>query len=119
MSNKKDEQIVLGLDIPRSVSQINADIQKLQNQLIRVKASGALDTDSTVRQINAQITALQSQLKTININADINPSDAQKTGQKAGQIIADAAQKIIRKLGENLFSEVQNTGKGRMSVRIS
>ena len=119
MSNKKDEQIVLGLDIPKSVSQINADIQKLQNQLIRVKASGALDTDSTVRQINAQITALQSQLKTININADINPSDAQKTGQNAGQIIADAAQKIIKKLGEKLFSEAQNTGKVRISVRIS
>ncbi len=119
MSNKKDEQIVLGLDIPRSVSQINADIQRLQNQLIWVKASGALDTDSTVRQINAQITALKSQLKTINIHADINPSEAQKTGQKAGQITADAAQKIIKKLGEKLFFGDQNTGKGRMSVRIS
>lgn len=90
-----DGQIVLGLDIPKTVSQINADIKKLQNQLAKVKATGALDTSSTVKQINSQISALQSQLKTINIKANINIPDAQKAGQKIGQTVADSAQRTI------------------------
>ena len=55
MANNNDGQIVLGLDIPKTVSQINSDIKKLQNQLEQVKATGALDTSATVKQINAQI----------------------------------------------------------------
>ena len=90
-----DGQIILGLDIPKTVKQINADIKSLQNQLAQVKATGALDTSATVKQINVQITALQSQLKTIDIKANINTTDAQKTGQKAGQAVADATQKAI------------------------
>ena len=57
-----DKQIVLGLDIPKTTAQINKDIKKLQGQLVKVKATGALDTGTTVKQINEQITALQSQL---------------------------------------------------------
>lgn len=90
-----DGQIVLGLDKPKTVLQINADIKKLQNQLAKVKTTGALDTSSTVKQINSQISALQSQLKTINIKAKINTPDAQKTGQKIGQTVADSAQRTI------------------------
>lgn len=90
-----DGQIVLGLDIPKTVSQINADIKKLEKQLKQIKASGALDTSSTVKKINAQITALQSQLKTIDIKANINTTDVQQTGQKVGQAVADATQKAI------------------------
>ena len=33
-----DGKIVLGLDIPKTASQINADIQKLEKQLKQVKA---------------------------------------------------------------------------------
>lgn len=94
-----DGQIVLGLDIPKTVSQINADIKKLQNQLVKVKATGALDTSFTVKQINSQISALQSQLKTINIKANINISDAQKSGQKIGQTVTDSAQRTIDNKG--------------------
>ena len=65
MANNNDGQIVLGLDIPKTVNQINSDIKKLQNQLEQVKATGALDTSTTVKQINAQIASLQSQLKNI------------------------------------------------------
>ena len=94
-----DGQIVLGLDIPKTVSQINADIKKLQNQLKQIKATGALDTSSTVKKINAQIAALQSQLKTININANLDTKDvsktAKRTGQQIGQVISDSAEKVI------------------------
>ena len=72
MTNNFDEKITLSLDIPKSASQINADIKKLQSRLNDVKASGSLDTRATVEQINAQISALQSQLKTVPIKADID-----------------------------------------------
>ena len=98
MANNNDGQIVLGLDIPKTVSQINADIKKLQNQLEQVKATGALDTSATVKQINAQIASLQSQLKEINLKTNINTSDAQKVGQQVGQTIANATQKEIDKV---------------------
>ncbi len=90
-----DGQIILGLDIPKTVSQINADIKKLQNQLKQVKTTGALDTSSTVKQINAQIAALQSQLKSIDIKANVNTTDAHKTGQKVGQTVTDTIQRTI------------------------
>ena len=98
MANNNDGQIVLGLDIPKTVSQINADIKKLQNQLEQVKATGTLDTSATVKQINAQIASLQSQLKEINLKTNINTSDAQKVGQQVGQTIANATQKEIDKV---------------------
>jgi len=98
LANNNDGQIVLGLDIPKTVSQINADIKKLQNQLEQVKATGALDTSATVKQINAQIASLQSQLKEINLKTNINTSDAQKVGQQVGQTIANATQKEIDKV---------------------
>ena len=106
MANNNDGQIVLGLDIPKTVSQINADIKKLQNQLEQVKATGALDTSATVKQINAQITSLQSQLKEINLKTNINTSDAQKVGQQVGQTIANATQKEIDKLNQK-FSKIE------------
>ena len=137
-----DGKIALGLDIPKTASQINADIKKLQSQLKTVQVTGALDTSSTVKQINSQIAALESQLNTINIKANDNTSDAQKTGQKIGQTIADSVQKAIDGKGINIedlstiasqaealiskvtawstaLAKVKNIGKCRMSVRIS
>ena len=58
-----DGQVVLGLDIPKTAKQINADIKKLQNRLAQIRVTGALDTGDTVKQINAQIAKLQAQLK--------------------------------------------------------
>ena len=57
-------KIVLGLDVPKTVAQINTDIRKLQKQLQKVETTGTLDTGPTVKQINAQIASLHSQLKT-------------------------------------------------------
>ena len=100
MANNNDGQIVLGLDIPKTVDQINSDIKKLQNQLEQVKATGALDTSATVKQINAQIASLQSQLKNIELKANINTSNAKKAGQQVGQTIANETQKEIDKLNQ-------------------
>lgn len=102
MANNNDGQIVVGLDIPKSVSQINADIKKLEKQLEQVKATGALDTSATVKQINSQIATLQAQLKTITINANIDTKNVQKAGQQIGNQIKNAVK------GTSIASEILN-----------
>ena len=114
MANNNDGQIVLGLDIPKTVSQINADIKKLQNQLEQVKATGALDTSATVKQINAQIASLQSQLKNIELKANINTGNitnqAQQVGQQIGNNIAKGVASGVNKAKSELksFSDLTN-----------
>ena len=114
MANNNDGQIVLGLDIPKTVSQINADIKKLQNQLEQVKATGALDTSATVKQINAQITSLQSQLKNIELKANINTGNitnqSQQVGQQIGNNIAKGVASGVNKAKSELksFSDLTN-----------
>ncbi len=114
MANNNDGQIVLGLDIPKTVSQINADIKKLQNQLEQVKSTGALDTSATVKQINAQIASLQSQLKTIELKANINTGNitnqSQQVGQQIGNNIAKGVASGVNKVKSELksFSDLTN-----------
>ena len=119
MANNNDGQIVLGLDIPKTVNQINSDIKKLQNQLEQVKATGALDTSATVKQINAQIASLQSQLKAINLKANVDVINAQKTGQKIGQTVADSAQKAIDNKGINTDKLTQKFDKIQLSTDVT
>lgn len=118
-----DGQIVLGLDIPKTVKQINADIKKLQDQLARIKATGALDTSATVKQINAQITALQSQLKTININAKIDTNNINKTAQQTGtniaQNIANGISHGVSKARNELKSFTDLTDFTELNKKIS
>ena len=97
-----NEQIVLGLDTSRTVKQMNADIRKLQNQLVQVKATGGLDSRATVKRINAQITALQSQLKAVSLKTSVDASDAQKTGREIGQTISDSVQEAIDSKNVNI-----------------
>lgn len=101
MANNNDGQIVLGLDIPKTVNQINSDIKKLQNQLEQVKATGALDTNTTVKQINAQIASLQSQLKNIELKANINTGNitnqSQQVGQQIGKQVQNGINSVIQK----------------------
>lgn len=102
MSNSNNGQIVLGLDIPKTVNQINADIKKLEKQLEQVKATGVLDTDKTVKQLNAQIKSLQTQLKTIEIKANVDTKNVQKTGEQIGNNIAQGVSKGVDKATKQL-----------------
>lgn len=114
-----DGQIVLGLDIPKTVSQINADIKKLQNQLAQIKATGALDTNSTVKKINAQIAALQSQLKNININAKIDTSNVNKTAQQTGANISQNIASGISQASDKVNAEVQKLADQVNKIQFS
>lgn len=119
MANNNDGQIVLGLDIPKTVNQINSDIKKLQNQLEQVKATGALDTSATVKQINAQIASLQSQLKNIELKANINTGNitnqAQQVGQQIGNNIAQGVQSGVEKATTAMksFSQLTDSMKSQ------
>lgn len=119
MANNNDGQIVLGLDIPKTVSQINSDIKKLQNQLEQIKATGALDASATVKQINAQIASLQSQLKAINLKTNIDVNNSQKAGQKIGQTVADSAQKAIDNKGLNTDKLTQKFNKIQLQLGVN
>lgn len=114
-----DGQIVLGLDIPKTVSQINADIKKLQNQLEQVKATGALDTSTTVKQINKQIAALQSQLKTININTKIDTNNVNKTAQQTGVNIAQNIASGISQASNEVNAEVKKLADQINKIQFS
>ena len=102
MAKNNDGNLIVGLDIPKSVSQINADIKKLEKQLAQVKATGALDTSTTVKQINAQIAKLQAQLKTIDIKANVDTKNVQKTGEQIGNNIAQGVSKGVDKATKQL-----------------
>ena len=102
-----DKQIVLGLDIPKTAAQRNKDIKKLQGQLTKVKATGALDTGATVKQINAQITALQSQLKSIDIKTNIDIKDVNKAARQIGADIAQNIASGISQSGNKVNSAMQ------------
>ena len=71
MANKSDEQIVLGLDTKETIRQINADMQKLHNQLKHITVISELDTNATLQQINAQISTMQGKVRKINVTANV------------------------------------------------
>ncbi len=117
MANNNNGQIKLGLDIPKTVNQINSDIKKLQDQLKQIKTNGALDITSTVREINAQITALQSQLKKINIEANVDTNNATIDTEN---INTDKLNTDIQKLIDNLNSfAAQNEGFSEFKTEIN
>lgn len=106
-----DGQIILELDRSKTVTQINADIRKLQSQLKHVKATGALDTSSTVKQINAQIATLQSQLKAIKFNAKFDMNGIDKTAQHTGQQIGNNIAHSIGIRLQETESQMRSAGK--------
>lgn len=104
MPSDNNGQIKLGLDIPKTVEQINKDIKKLQGQIDNIKATASLDSETTIEQINKQISALQMQLKDISIKASINTKVAKQNGQKMGKDIITGAKSVIDKESSKLFS---------------
>lgn len=119
MADNNNGQIVLGLDIPKTVSQINADIKKLEKQLEQVKATGALDTSATVTQINSQIAKLQAQLKTIDIKANVDTKNVQKTGEQIGNNIAQGVSKGVDKATKQLNRIQLLRDEGKFTKQIS
>lgn len=61
-----DGQVVLGLDIPKTTKQINAQIAKLQAQLKKIDIP--IDS-SPINRINAEIRTLANALKSLDLKS--------------------------------------------------
>ena len=109
-----DEKIILGLDIPNTVRQINADLKKLQSQLNQVKTTASLETVDTIRQLSRQITTLQKQVQGITIkpkvDVGIDTGQIKKIGQQLGSALA---KHITDGMKSPKGSELSNIGGSR------
>lgn len=91
-----DEFLILlqaKLDEAKSKGNVNADIEKLQNQLNKLKVQVEIDPKATQKLAN-DIGKLVNQ-KIIISNIGINQNNLSKTGQQIGQVILDGAEKAI------------------------
>lgn len=81
------------LDEAKSKCNVNADIEKLQSQLNKLKVQVEIDPKATQKLAN-DIGKLVNQ-KIIISNIGINQSSLSKTGEQIGQVISDSAEKVI------------------------
>lgn len=87
------------LDEAKSKSNINADIEKIQQQLDKLKLQAEIDPKS-ISNLTKQLESILNQKITIS-NIGINQQQANKTGQQIGQLISDSAEKAISKVSSN------------------
>ena len=109
-------KIVLGLDVPKTVAQINTDVRKLQKQLQKVETTGTLDTGSTVKQINAQIASLHSQLKTNPLFAQIRQAASELKEidtllYEIGKSNASLSSSDLARIGDGSFDAAGRYGR--------
>lgn len=109
-------KIVLGLDVPKTVAQINTDIRKLQKQLQKVETTGTLDTVPTVKQINAQIASLYSQLKTNPLFAQIRQAASELKEidtllYEIGKSNASLSSSDLARIGDGSFDAAGRYGR--------
>lgn len=90
MANNNVEQIILSLNLPKSVSQINADIKKLQKQL-----------------------------NSISISAKLNTDNAQKTGRQLGELVASWAQKAIEAGSKSIGRTLSDSAKAQAEKSVN
>ncbi len=91
-----DEFLVLlqaKLDEAKSKGNVNADIEKLQSQLNKLKVQVEIDPKAT-QKLADNIGKLVNQ-KIIISNIGINQNNLSKTGQQIGQVILDGAENAI------------------------
>ena len=65
-------KISASLDIPKSISQINADITKLQSQVNQLKITTEIDITKSLSNIQAKLNSIKSPTINVNILAIIN-----------------------------------------------
>lgn len=71
MPNNSDALITLGLDINKSVIEIDKQLPMLEKKLNNIKLNAELNTDD-IKNINTQINALSKNIKPIDIKLNIN-----------------------------------------------
>lgn len=97
-----DEFLILlqaKLDEAKSKGNVNADIDKLQSQLNKLKVQVELDPKSAQKLANDIGKLLNQQIIISNINIDTNQAvrNAQQTGQQIGKQIQNGINSVIQK----------------------
>ena len=96
-------KISASLDIPKSISQINADIAKLQSQVNQLKITTEIDVTKSLNNIQAKLNSIKS--PTINVN--INPINSDVTnaisnGLKGVQAQANQTASSVNNIAKSL-----------------
>lgn len=96
-------KISASLDIPKSISQINADITKLQSQVNQLKITTEIDITKSLNNIQAKLNSIKS--PTINVN--INPINSDVTnaisnGLKGVQAQANQTASSVNNIAKSL-----------------
>ena len=96
-------KISASLDIPKSISQINADITKLQSQVNQLKITTEIDITKSLSNIQAKLNSIKS--PTINVN--INPINSDVTnaisnGLKGVQAQANQTASSVNNISKSL-----------------
>lgn len=96
-------KISASLDIPKSISQINADIAKLQSQVNQLKITTEIDITKSLNNIQAKLNSIKS--PTINVN--INPINSDVTnaisnGLKGVQAQANQTASSVNNIAKSL-----------------
>lgn len=84
------------LDEAKSKGNINSDIDKLQNQINKLKVQAEIDPKAISNLVKQLEGVINQKINISNINVDVGT--AQKVGQQVGQTIASATQKEIDKV---------------------
>ncbi len=88
------------LDEAKSKGNINSNIDKIQNQLNKLKIQAEIDPKNISNLVKQLESVINQKINISNINIDIN--NAQKVGQKIGQAVTDSAQKAINSKNINI-----------------
>ena len=96
-------KISASLDIPKSISQINADMAKLQSQVNQLKITTEIDITKSLNNIQAKLNSIKS--PTINVN--INPINSDVTnaisnGLKGVQAQANQTASSVNNIAKSL-----------------
>ena len=92
------------LDEAKSKGLINADIEKIQQQVDKLKLKAEIDPKSISNIVKQLETFTGQKINISNINID--PSNVQKAGQQLGKTVTDSVQKTID--GKNINTDKLN-----------
>lgn len=96
-------KISASLDIPKSISQINADITKLQSQVNQLKITTEIDITKSLNNIQAKLNSIKSPIINVNINPiNSDVTNAISNGLKGVQAQANQTASSVNNIAKSL-----------------
>ena len=96
-------KISASLDIPKSISQINADIAKLQSQVNQLKITTEIDITKSLNNIQAKLNSIPSPTIKVNINpVNVDVTSAISNGLKGVQTQANQTASSVNNIAKSL-----------------